>query len=446
MKNPIRTLSGVAPIAVMIPPRACAHGACVYCPSLNVPQSYTPRSPAVLRAKELDYDSGKQVVMRLGQLERMGHPIDKVEIIIMGGTFLSFAERFQFEFVKGIYDALNELPSANLEEAKKLNEKTKHRCVALCIETRPDVCGDKEIKNMLNFGCTRVELGVQAIDDEIYSLVNRGHKVKDVVEATKRLKESGFKVGYHVMLGLPGSSVEKDVKMFKELFADEKFKPDQLKIYPCQVIAGAKLEEWFHEGKYKPYTREEIKKILFHVFPSIPRYCRVMRIMREIPLDYLVEGLSDIGVRGEVERELRARNEKIEEIRFREVGHVSRLGEVAGDLVLKEMTYAANGGEEIFLEIVNSEDVLFGLLRLRFCENGEAIVRELHVYGAMASLGEKGEVQHRGLGKELLKRAEEIVRSRGAKAMKIISGVGVREYYEGLGYELDDEGYVGKKI
>lgn len=446
MKNPIRTLSGVAPIAVMIPPKACAHGACVYCPSLNVPQSYTPKSPAVIRAKCLDYDSGKQVEMRISQLNKMGHPTDKIEIIIMGGTFLSFAVRFQFDFVKGIYDALNGIVSESLEGAKKLNERAKHRCVALCIETRPDVCGEKEIKNMLEFGCTRVELGVQAIDDEIYSLVNRGHKVKDVVDATKRLREAGFKVGYHVMLGLPGSNIKKDIEMFGELFSDERFKPDQLKIYPCQVVKGAELEEWFSQAKYKPYDRGKIKKILFEVFPIIPRYCRVMRIMREIPMDYLVKGLSDIGVRGEVERELRNRGEKIEEIRFREVGQVARISNVSDDLILKEISYVASQGEEIFIESVNSDDILFGLLRLRFCENGEAIVRELHVYGAMASIGEEGEVQHKGLGKELLKRAEEIARKKGLKSLKIISGVGVRGYYESLGYKLDSKCYETKRI
>jgi elongator complex protein 3 len=446
MKNPIRTLSGVAPIAVMIPPKACVHGACVYCPSLNVPQSYTPKSPAVIRAKCLNYDSGEQVKMRIKQLKEMGHSVDKIEIIIMGGTFLSFAERFQFDFVKGIYDALNGRVSDNLEKAKKLNEKAKHRCTALCIETRPDVCGEKEIKNMLVFGCTRVELGVQAIDDKIYSLVNRGHKVKDVVNATKRLKEAGFKVGYHIMLGLPGSNSKKDIAMFLEIFKDERFKPDQLKIYPCQVIKGAELENWFNQGKYQPYPREKIKKILFEVFPRIPRYCRVMRIMREIPSDFLVSGLSDISVRDEIVRELRKKKTQIEEIRFREVGHVARLKDIKEDLKIKTMEYTASDREEFFLEAVNEEDILFGLLRLRFCENGEAMIRELHVYGTMVELGKKGNVQHKGLGKELLKKAEEIAKEKGIEKLKIISGVGVRKYYESLGYNLDDKGYMIKNF
>lgn len=446
MKNPIRTLAGVAPIAVMIPPKACAHGACVYCPSLNVPQSYTPKSPAVLRAKVVDYDSGKQVEKRLAQLKEMGHPTDKVEIIVMGGTFLSFAKRFQFDFVKGIYDSLNGKVSRDLESAKALNETAKHRCVALCIETRPDVCGEKEIRNMLTFGCTRVELGVQAIDDKIYSLINRGHNVRDVVEATKRLKEAGFKVGFHVMLGLPGSSIKEDMQVFERIFSDESFRPDQLKIYPCQVVKGAELEKWFEQGKYKPYTRAEIKKILFEVFPKIPRYCRVMRIMREMPLDYLVAGLTDIGVRGEIEKEFRSKDEKIKEIRFREIGQMRRIGEISNTLSMKETVYSASDGEEIFLEIVNAEDVLFGLLRLRFCENGEAIVRELHVYGAMAELGKKGMAQHRGIGKDLLKRAEEITDGRGLEFLKIISGVGVRKYYESLGYKLDKLDYMIKEL
>jgi elongator complex protein 3 len=447
MRNPIRTLSGVAPISVMIPPRKCPHGTCIYCPSLNSPQSYTPQSPAVLRAKLVDYDSRKQVEKRLEQLKGMSHPTDKVELIIMGGTFLAFPEEFQFNFIKGCYDALNGKISKNLEEAKKLNEKAKQRCVALCIETRPDICGEKEIKNMLDFGCTRVELGVQAMDDKIYEKVNRGHKVADVIQATRLLKEKGFKVGYHIMWGLPGSNVKKDIQMFKELFSNSTFKPDQLKIYPCQVIQGAKIEELFHQKKYKPYTKEQVKIMLLKVFPIIPEYCRVMRIMREIPRSYLVEGISDLGIRGEVEEEIRKSNSKINEIRFREIGFALRSGKtISGKTTIKKTEYEASGGKEIFLQAIDKNKILFGLLRLRLGQ--EAIVRELHVYGPAAALGEKDikKFQHKGLGKELLKEAEALAKKNKFKSIKIISGVGVREYYQDLEYELDEECYMVKEI
>jgi len=231
IRKPMRTISGITPLAVMLPPRKCEHGNCVYCPSLNVPQSYTPRSPVVMRAMRVKYAAYEQVKERLKVFEIMGHPTDKVELIIMGGTFLEYPKKFQYKFVKNCYDGLNGKNSKTLEEAKKRNEKTKHRCVALCIETRPDVCS-KFIDRMREWGVTRVELGVQIIDDKIYKKVKRGHTVQDVVEATRNLKDAGFKVGYHVMPGLPGSDLKKDIGLFKKLFFDEGFKPDQLKLYP----------------------------------------------------------------------------------------------------------------------------------------------------------------------------------------------------------------------
>ncbi|GAF89158.1 unnamed protein product, partial [marine sediment metagenome] len=273
------------------------HGKCLYCPSLGVPQSYTPKSPVALRGKRLNYDPYKQVKSRLKAFEIMRHPTDKIELIIMGGTFLSYPKPYQINFVKRCYDSLNNKTSKTLQQAKKLNECTKHRCVALCIETRPDICSKKHIKQMLEFGATRCELGVQIIDDKIYKKVNRGHKIKDVIEATKRLKDVGFKVGYHVMPGLPGSNMKHDIKLFKELFKNQNFKPDQLKIYPCQVIKGSNLEKWFRQGKYKPYNDKQLIQLLIKMKKLVPEYCRIMRIMREIPPLYLVAGTFRIDLR-----------------------------------------------------------------------------------------------------------------------------------------------------
>jgi elongator complex protein 3 len=442
-----KTISGVTPVAVMLPPRKCKHGQCIYCPSFDVPQSYTPKSPVVMRANELGYDSHKQVVARMKAFTAMRHPVDKIELIIMGGTFLEYPEKFQFEFVKGCYDGMNGKVSKNLEEAKKRNEKAKHRCVALCIETRPDRCSYKEIKRMLEFGCTRVELGVQIPDDKIYSLVKRGHKVEDVIDATARLKNAGFKVGYHLMPGLPGSNLKKDFELFKKIFSDAKFKPDQIKIYPCQVMPHSQLEKMYYAGKYKPYTKEEFSKFLIKVLKIIPRYCRIMRIMREIPPEYIVSGIVNIDLRKDVEEELRKEGVKLNEIRFREVGFALRdQRELNLDLSLRVTRYKASGGDEYFLEIVNKEDVLFGLLRLRIF-NKQAIVRELHVYGPALKLGAEGKIgQHVGLGKWLLEGAEGIVKKNKINNLKIISGVGVREYYKKFGYVLDSEGYVTKKL
>ena len=468
IRKPTKTLSGITPVAVMLPPRKCKHGNCIYCPTMGVPQSYTPKSPVVLRAKALDYDAYKQVVSRVKAFEVMNHPTEKIELIIMGGTFLEYPEKFQYEFIKGLYDGLNGKISKSLKEAKLENEKAKHRCVALCIETRPDVCC-KFIDRMREFGCTRVELGVQLIDDKVYEFVKRGHTVKDVALATKCLRNAGFKIGYHIMPGLPGSNPEKDLKLFKLIFSDERFKPDQIKIYPCQVLPCSELEKLYWNGKYKPYSPEEIQKLLVKMLKVIPKYCRVMRIMREIPLEYLVAGSKHIGIRKDVEDELRKEKVKLKEIRYREIGFNKE--NVNLDLKLKKTEYKAAGGREYFLEIVNKKDVLFALLRLRIISSNNsfkrgstvnynldkldnlisnkkiAIIRELHVYGQTASISDNtSKVQHKGLGIKLIKEAEKITKKYNLKKIAIISGVGVRDYYrKKLNYKLKD-GYMIKSF
>jgi elongator complex protein 3 len=442
VRKPTKTISGITPIAVMLPPRKCKHGACLYCPSLDVPQSYTPRSPVVMRAMRLNYNSYKQVEVRIKAFEAMNHPTEKIELIIMGGTFLEYPKKFQYEFIKGCYDAMNSKVSKDLKQAQKLNEKAKHRCVALCIETRPDVCS-KYINRMREWGVTRVELGVQIIDDKIYKKIKRGHTVEDVTKATQELRDAGFKIGYHIMPGLPGSNLKKDLKLFKKLFSDERFKPDQLKLYPCQVIPGSELEKIYWKRKYKPYAKEETEKILVEMLKEVPRYCRVMRVMREIPPEYIVAGIINIDLRKDIEEELRKKDSKLKEIRFREIGFAMRYCKINLNLKLKVSKYKSSGGEEYFLEIINSEDILFGLLRLRIMKN-KAIVRELHIYGQALDLGKKGKgVQHIGIGKWLMHEAEEIVRENKIKKLAVISGIGVREYYKKLGYNLE-KGYMVK--
>jgi elongator complex protein 3 len=367
----------------------------------------------------------------------MNHPVEKIEIIIMGGTFLEYPENFQRDFVKGLYDALNSRKSGSLKLAQKLNEKSKHRCVALCVETRPDVCIN-HIGRMREFGVTRVELGVQIIDDKIYEKVKRRHKVKDVVDATRELKNAGFKVGYHIMPGLPLSNPRKDLRLFNKLFSDSDFRPDQLKIYPCQVMPGSGLENLYWEKKFKPYSKEVIQKLLIKMFKAIPRYCRVMRVMREIPPEYLVAGTLRIDLRKDVEEILRKGRSKLKEIRYREIGFAMRDGrEINLDLKLKVTKYKASKGKEYILEIVNKDDILFGLLRLRVFDE-KAIIREIHVYGQSLKLGEKGKIsQHLGFGKWLMNEAEKIVKKNKIGKLSVISGIGVREYYKKLGYELD---------
>jgi elongator complex protein 3 len=471
IKKPIRSKSGITPLTVVLPPKKCDHGNCIYCPGGDhVPQSYTDKSPAIMRAMALKYDIKEQVKARLDTLEKMGHPTEKIEVIIIGGTFLQYEKKFKENYIKGIYDTLNKKKSTSLEKAKKINEKAKHRLVALCIENRPDNCSVEEIKEMLSYGTTRVEIGVQIPDDKIYKKTNRGHKVIDVVEATKRLKDAGFKVGYHIMPGLPFSNKKLDKKKFKLLFKNEKLKPDQLKIYPCQIVESAPLEKIYKKINYKPYTNEEVSEFIIWMMKEIPRYVRVMRMMREIPKEKMKVEAASTSMRGDLMKILSQKKE-IKEIRFREIGQ--QRGEIDLNTNLKITKYKASHGKEFFLEIVNKDDILFGLLRLRFPSEqknnflnhlidyvgaggrgknfqkrkvgnfikelkGASIVRELHVYGQALNLGEIGEKsQHKGMGKRLMKKAEEISKKAGYKKIAVISGVGVREYYEKIGYELE---------
>ena len=440
--KPVRTASGVTPLTVVLKPRKCDHGTCIYCPGgETVPQSYTNKSPAIMRALALSFDPYVQVMNRLNVLNKMGHPTDKIEIIVLGGTFLQYEIDYQYEFIKRCFDALNGKDSKNLEEAKTLNEKAEHRCVALCIENRPDNCSAEEIERMLEFGCTRVELGVQMPDDESYRRTNRGHTVQDVIDATKRLKDAGFKIGYHIMPGLPYSNFEKDMKLFNMIFDDEKYRPDQLKIYPCQVVEDSPLAKTYKIIKFKPYTEKETKEVLEKMLRLIPEYCRVMRMMREFPKEKLIEGVEKLDLRKDIEEDFRKAKENIKEIRMREVGFNSN---VNSEISLKTISYDASSGKEYFLEFVNKDNILFGLLRLRIGK--EAFVRELHVYGKAVKLGDKNEnAQHKGIGKLLMLEAEKIAKEHKVKKLKVISGVGVREYYRNMGYELEGF-YMVKKI
>lgn len=493
-KKPTKTISGVTPLAVMLPPRPCDHGTCLYCPTFHsskaatghrppatdfagAPQSYTPQSPAVIRARECGYDPAKQIKARLKSFEYMNHPTEKIELIIMGGTFLSYPKPFQRNFIKSCYDALNNSKSKNLTEAKKINETALHRCVALCIETRPDVISPEQIKDILEYGATRVELGVQAVDDKIYEKVKRGHKVTDVINATKRLKQAGFKIGYHLMPGIPGSTPKNDIKMFKKIFSSTNFKPDQIKIYPCQVLKGSGLEDLYYKKEYTPYSKEQTEDLIIKMLMLTPRYCRIMRIMREIPPHYLTAGIKNIDMRHDIEKKItESKRKKISEIRFREIGINMRDGKkIKTDLKLKKTKYSASKGTEYFLEIINSDNILFGLLRLRLdkCSsaNGNrqpatATVRELHVYGKALNISKsypstpqfvgmpsdqipntKYQTQHIGLGKQLMKEAEKIAKKKNYKSIRVISGIGVREYYKSLGYKVDKNNiYMEKEI
>jgi len=455
-KKPGRTASGISIVAVMAKPEKCPHGTCVYCPTIKgVPQSYVDGEPAVMRAKALDYDAFRQAKCRTGQLLAIGHPASKVELVVMGGTFTSRTERYQKSFIKGCYDGLNGFSSGSLKQAQMTNETAKHRCVGLAIETRPDWVHEKEIGLMLSFGATRVEIGVQNPDDEIYEIVKRGHKVEDVIKATRILKDSGLKVCYHIMPNLPGSDSDKDLRMFSGLFSDERFRPDMIKLYPTLVVGGSELDGIHKKGGYDVYSDEELINLIIEMKRIVPEYVRIMRLQRDVPSQHIIAGCRYTNLREIVLREMKKRGLGCRCIRCREVRH----REISTDDIEKSeiriTEYEASDGTEHFLQYLTPDGLLLGLLRLRFpgspfreeITGKTALVRELRVFGPSTPVGAgaKTGIQHRGIGRSLLEKAEAIAKECGSDKMLVTSGVGAREYYRKLGY-AQDGAYMGKSL
>jgi len=445
LTKPTRTLSGVAVVAVAAEPKACP-GKCLYCPrGKDSPQSYTGFEPAIMRAKANKYDPYKQVKNRLAQLQATGHPTEKCELIIMGGTFPSFEWKCQEWFVKRCFDAFNGKTSKNLAAAHRLNEHATNRVIGLTLETRPDFVYPKKF---LELGCTRVELGIQTVYESILKRVKRGHTVKDSVAAIRKLKENGYKILYQVMLGLPGSNLKKDIAMFEKLFSHDDYRPDMLKIYPTLVVKGSKLYDLWKKGEYKPIDEEYVMKVLDKVYSMCPKWVRIHRVQRDIPREYIEAGPVKSNLRQEINRKWDRENKTSMEIRFREAGQMYRRRGILpeNEQILVE-NYKSSGGEEYFISVEDKkQNILLGFCRLRIAVSKKAFVRELHVYGETLPLGsKKGKVQHRGWGKKLLKRAEEIAKQRQCDSINVISGVGVRAYYANLGYSFK-EGYMWKKL
>ncbi|MEM5793063.1 MAG: tRNA uridine(34) 5-carboxymethylaminomethyl modification radical SAM/GNAT enzyme Elp3 [Candidatus Aenigmatarchaeota archaeon] len=455
--KPSRSISGVSVITVVAKPRKCP-GKCIYCPKgSKAPKSYTGFEPAIQRGIRNNYDPFLQVRDRLKQYEATGHPRDKIEIIILGGTFLSLDKDYQEWFVKRIFDSLNGKESESLASSQRINENAKHRCVGLTIETRPDFCFEEHINQMLNLGVTRVEIGVQTIYPEVLEKISRGHDLESTIKATQLSKDSGLKVTYHIMPGL-FVDFKRDLEQFKRIFSDERFRPDSLKIYPTLVIPGTPLYKLWRKGLYKPLENEEGVKLISEAMKYIPKYCRVIRVQRDIPSDKIAAGIKKSNLRELVERECEKRGIRIKEIRYREVGHkILRGGFRQGKIEICRTDYRASGGKEIFLSFEDLEnDIIFGFLRLRIPDkpfrqeiNKEtALVRELHVYGSSLKIGEKMEDswQHRGLGKRLLEEAERISKDEfGKNKICVISGIGVRNYYSKFGY-FKEGVYMSKKL
>jgi elongator complex protein 3 len=426
-----RSASGVCVIAVMTRPYPCP-GNCTYCPTSDAPKSYTGFEPAARRAKQNNYDAFKQASDRLRQLRAIGHDPSKCELIIMGGTFNAQPPQYQSAFVKKAFEAFNNKKSRTLAEAIKANERAKCRVTGFTVETRPDWCSKRDVERFLDYGVTRVELGVQSLDERVLEKVRRGHGMAEVEEATRNCKDALLKVVYHFMPGLY-STPEKDVAMFKQMFEDERFKPDMLKIYPCLVIKGTKLYREWKAGRFRPYSTDEAAEVIAEAKRFIPEYCRIMRVDRDIPTNLIEAGVDKSNLREIVWKRAAEKGIKCRCIRCREIGLKKR---IEGKPKYQVMEYKASKGKERFLSLAN-EDCLWAFLRLRENEDGEFGVRELRVFGEQTPVGAKSrQAQHKGFGNKLLKKAEGIAKKNKAKELKVLSGVGARAYYRKQGFKL----------
>ena len=456
-RKKVRTLSGVSVVAVMTEPLPCPHGRCSYCPggpAEKVPQSYTGFEPAAMRGVQHGFNPFSQVSSRIDQLRAVGHQVDKVELIIMGGTFPSASAEYQEWFVKRCLDAITGRRSVDLDHAKGNAEVGFRKNVGITVETRPDCAGEKQVDQMLRMGVTRVELGVQNLYDDIYRLVDRGHTVEDVARAFQVVRDAGLKVVAHMMPGLPGSSFERDLDGFRKLFRDPRFKPDMLKIYPCLVIKGTKLHGAWRRGEYSPLSNEAAAELVAEVKRITPPWVRIMRVQRDIPANLIEAGVTAGNLRELARRKLREEGVRCRCIRCREVGHrhlVDRVDPDPGRIGIYETSYEASEGVEVFVSAEDRErDVLIGYLRLRIPSSsahrhevrgeGTSIVRELRILGPLVPVGmpPDGRWQHRGYGEALLHQAEAIsVEVYGRRKILVTSALGTKRYYMRRGYSYD---------
>lgn len=442
-KREIRTLSGIAPVTVLTKPYPCP-GRCVYCPTeARMPKSYIASEPAAQRASLLKFDPYKQVFLRIKTLEGNGHSADKIELIVLGGTWSFYPRPYQEWFIKRCFDGANGKTSQTLQQAQKINEKIKHRIIGLSLETRPDYVTPEELWHMRELGCTHVQIGVQTLHQDILDLVKRDDTLENIAQATRLLRDFGFKITYHLMPGLPGATPKKDLDTFKKVFSDPQFQPDMLKIYPCVVIKNTLLNQWYKQGKYKPYSQKQLINLLIKIKKIVPPYVRINRLIRDIPGNEIVAGNIVTNLRqllhnqGVQCRCIRCREARKEVVAENEVRLVKRV-------------YKAGDGTEYFISFESKDkEKIYAFTRLRLpdkkaksfegaFDNSIALIRELHTYGELIPVGSKKKaVQHIGFGKRLMLEAEKLAKVKGYKKMAIISGVGVRGYYKKLGYHIE---------
>ncbi len=444
--HPVRTVSGVAPIAVLTGPYPCPAD-CIFCPDAKgMPRSYLPEEPGAQRAVHARFDPYRQMAMRLEALDQEAHATDKIELLVLGATWSAYPKKYQEWFLRRTLDAMNGQPSATLAEAQRLNETAEHRNVGLVVETRPDYINMDEVRRLRSLGVTKVQMGVQSLDDRILALNKRGHTVEDARRAVRLLRLAGFKLHLHWMPNLLGATPESDLADFARLWDDPAMRPDELKIYPCALIKGTELQQYYERGEYHPYSDEELVELIIACKTMIPPYCRVNRIVRDIPADYIVAGSIASHMRQIVQREMKKRSLQCQCIRCREV-RGDKVDE--DDLRLDVATYRTDATTEHFLSYVTSRGRVAGFCRLSIAASetpadeileelrGAAVIREVHVYGPALELGaaSHGEAQHLGLGTRLIQHAANMADQAGMKRLAVISAIGTREYYRRLGFE-----------
>ncbi len=447
--TPVRTMSGVAPFAVLTGPYPCPAD-CIFCPQAKgMPRSYLPDEPGAQRAVAARFDPFRQTALRLQMLSDEAHPTDKIELLVLGATWSAYPHKYQEWFIRRCLDAMNDRESATLIEAQRLNENAAHRVVGLVVETRPDYITMAEVRRLRELGVTKVQLGVQNMDDAILAANRRGHTAADTRRAVRLLRLAGFKLHLHWMPNLLGATPESDLADFARLWDDPAMRPDELKIYPCNLISGTELVRYWERGEYRPYTDQELVELLVACKVTIPPYCRVNRVMRDIPAQYVAAGSIASHLRQVVQRELKRRGLQCRCIRCREIrGDKVR----ADDLHLDVTTYETDATVEYFLSYVTGRNKIAGFLRLSIPLAtarpeemldelaGAAVIREVHVYGPALELGasSRGEAQHLGLGTRLIEHAAALAHEAGCQRMAVISAIGTREYYRRLGFELGE--------
>jgi elongator complex protein 3 len=447
--KPVRTLSGVTTVTVLTKPYPCP-GKCIFCPTdVRMPKSYLPDEPGAMRGLQNNFDPYLQVSSRIASLQATGHPTEKIELLILGGTWDSYRRDYQEWFILRCFDALNEVDSSTLAEAQALNETAPHRNVGLVIETRPDEVKPTQLAWLRRLGVTKVQMGAQSLDDHILEINHRGHTAAETLRACSMLRAAGFKIVLHWMPNLLGATPESDRADFAHLWADG-YAPDEIKIYPCQLLDNAELYAYWQRGEYHPYTTDELVALIADIKPSIPVYTRVNRIIRDIPSGNVVEGNRRTSLRQDVIAELQRRGQRCTCIRCREVRGDKFDPEA---LQLVDTTYPAAQTSEHFLQFVTPQDQLTGYLRLSLPGpaapslagaipdlDGAAIIREVHVYGLSLAVGseQSGAAQHIGLGTRLLDRASQIAREAGFRRLAVIAAIGTRVYYENRGFHRGD--------